>query len=544
MQSPRACVLYARKSTDREDKQILSIPAQLQELREFAARSGLTITRELEESCSARKPGRLIFSRLLKDIEAGRVERVLSWRLDRLARNPVDGGQLIYMLGEGKLKELVTPEGTYNGAGDSKFVLSVQFGAATKMTDDLAAGVRRGNAAVMRSGRIPWRAPMGYIKVRAGRGFRGAGEAVPDPKLFPVVQGLWSDVLAGGTTAEAWRRALRQSGVALSFSHTYAILRNPFYAGIIRAPSGTYAGHHQAMVTPDEFERVQRLLRPASKPRLKHHQFVYSGLLRCGACGNVLVGERHEKPSGLVFVYYRCGRRQQGRPVCRAPAAKEETVTADVVRALEHIQLPEPLVNWTRDALELWATREEGSAAQRFKALDEQIAAAERGLLRLTKLLVAGTLRDESYVHERDEAELRIAQLKRAMMQPGAELAAWRTRVEELLEAGTTLSTTFSAADVGQRRRLVSRVCANLVVNDRITKPSLRFPFSLLDGNSEVADVANAAGANSLPAPKKVLADCKNARSQDDCERALLTWWTFLKSFRTGASWSDTAPAN
>src|ERR1044071_3090243 len=100
MSVSRPCVLYARKSTDREDKQILSIPAQLRELREYAARSGLVITRELTESCSARKPGRTVFTSLLREAEAGRVERVLAWRLDRCARNPVDGGQLIYLLGE------------------------------------------------------------------------------------------------------------------------------------------------------------------------------------------------------------------------------------------------------------------------------------------------------------------------------------------------------------------------------------------------------------------------------------------------------------
>src|SRR4051812_8480022 len=134
MQNNLPCTLYARKSTDREDMQILSIQGQLRELRRFAERAGLVVTTELTESCSAREPGRPIFSKLLSDIERGRVPRVLAWKLDRLARNPVDGGALIHALGKGKLREIVTPEGTYAGNGDSKFMLAVQFGAATKMT--------------------------------------------------------------------------------------------------------------------------------------------------------------------------------------------------------------------------------------------------------------------------------------------------------------------------------------------------------------------------------------------------------------------------
>ena len=104
----RRCVLYVRKSTDREDKQILSIPAQLRELREFALRSGLTIERELEEACSAREPGRPVFSKLLGDVAAGRVERILAWKLDRLTRNPIDGAALTHFLGKGHLKEIIT----------------------------------------------------------------------------------------------------------------------------------------------------------------------------------------------------------------------------------------------------------------------------------------------------------------------------------------------------------------------------------------------------------------------------------------------------
>src|ERR1700722_19749991 len=140
----RSCHLYARKSTDREDKQILSIPAHPAAMREFAASAGLTIVAELTESRSAREPGRPVFNQLLKDVSDGKVERILAWKLDRLARKPIDGGALIHHLGKGRLVELVTPEGTYTGSGDSKFMLSVLFGAATKMTDDLSQGFRRG----------------------------------------------------------------------------------------------------------------------------------------------------------------------------------------------------------------------------------------------------------------------------------------------------------------------------------------------------------------------------------------------------------------
>lgn len=129
--------IYARRSSDREDHQVLSIESQLEVLRELGARKGIEITEELTESASAREPGRPVFSELMRQVKAGKVAGILVWRLDRLARNMVDGGEIIYELTEGRLKQLITPEATYTGTPDSKFMLAMLFGAAAKYTDDL-----------------------------------------------------------------------------------------------------------------------------------------------------------------------------------------------------------------------------------------------------------------------------------------------------------------------------------------------------------------------------------------------------------------------
>jgi DNA invertase Pin-like site-specific DNA recombinase len=98
--------LYARKSTDVEDKQVLSIEAQITELRAFAKNENLEIMEELIEKQSAKIPGRPIFNSMLNRIEKGEVSGILSWHPDRLARNSVDGGRIIYLLDAGKLNFL------------------------------------------------------------------------------------------------------------------------------------------------------------------------------------------------------------------------------------------------------------------------------------------------------------------------------------------------------------------------------------------------------------------------------------------------------
>src|SRR3989344_9704096 len=83
--------LYARKSTDVEDKQVLYIDAQLSELRSLAKREGLAIAAEFVEKQSAKKPGSPVFNDMLRRINSDEAQGIVCWKIDRLARNPVDG---------------------------------------------------------------------------------------------------------------------------------------------------------------------------------------------------------------------------------------------------------------------------------------------------------------------------------------------------------------------------------------------------------------------------------------------------------------------
>ncbi len=191
--------IYARRSSDTEDRQILSIESQLTELRRLAAERGISVTQKFTESVSAREPGRPVFKEVIKAIRAGEVDGIRCWRLDRLARNMVDGGEIIYELSEGRLKEIVTPEATYTNTGDAKFMLAMLFGAASKYTDDLSASVRRGNRTVLEEGKVPGPAPIGYMKTHEHERTPGAGTVLPDPERFDAVRRIWKSVLAGET---------------------------------------------------------------------------------------------------------------------------------------------------------------------------------------------------------------------------------------------------------------------------------------------------------------------------------------------------------
>ena len=95
--------LYARKSTEDDDHQIMSIEAQLFELHEYARRENLEILEEFQESKSAKKPGRELFNEMMARIDSMDGVGILAWHPDRLARNSVDGGRIIYAVDTNKI---------------------------------------------------------------------------------------------------------------------------------------------------------------------------------------------------------------------------------------------------------------------------------------------------------------------------------------------------------------------------------------------------------------------------------------------------------
>ena len=154
--------LYCRKSTDTEDMQVLSIAAQLSELRSFAKHEGLHIKETFIEKQSAKIPGRPIFTDMLSRIEKGEAQGIICWKLDRLARNPIDGGQISWMLQRDTIQHIQTHDKSYLPT-DNVLMMSVEFGMANQYILDLSQNTSRGLREKARQGIYPGQAPLGYM---------------------------------------------------------------------------------------------------------------------------------------------------------------------------------------------------------------------------------------------------------------------------------------------------------------------------------------------------------------------------------------------
>ena len=131
--------LYARKSTEDEERQVMSIEAQLVELEEYAKREKIEIVERFIESKSAKKPGRDVFNEIIAKINQNNDPiGLLSWHPDRLARNSVDGGQIIYLIDTGKLVSLRFPTFWFEPTPQGLFMLQVAFGQSKYYSDNLS----------------------------------------------------------------------------------------------------------------------------------------------------------------------------------------------------------------------------------------------------------------------------------------------------------------------------------------------------------------------------------------------------------------------
>ena len=180
-------ILYARKSTEEDDRQVLSIEAQLVELQEYAAKEKLEIVASFQEAKTAKEPGRMKFSEMLSLIERGKADGIISWHPDRLARNSVDGGKIIHFVDRGLIKSLKFPTFWFEATPQGLFMLNIAFGQSKYFVDNLRENVKRGLRQKIRNGVWPGWAPVGYLNNAKTRGIDVDSEKAPKvKKLFEM----------------------------------------------------------------------------------------------------------------------------------------------------------------------------------------------------------------------------------------------------------------------------------------------------------------------------------------------------------------------
>ena len=470
--------LYARKSSESEDRQVQSIKDQVNRLKDLAKDLDLGVVKEFTESKSAKQPNnRPIFDEMLKKIERGEADGILCWQINRLSRNPVDSGKINWMLQQGIIKSIQTVDKEYL-PDDNVLMFSVESGMANQFILDLKKNTIRGLKGKIERGWLPGKAPQGYINDVINK------TIIKDDERFDVLRRMWDEMLTGNYTVpklldklnDEWgyltRKTKRGGGRPMSRSEIYRILNDPFYYGYFKYKDKIHKGNHEPMITLGEFERVQEILGATKKPKQKTRTFSFTGIIRCGTCGCSITAEEKSKiikSSGkrATYVYYRCTRRKTDIK-CQEPAVNLETMEKQIIREIEKYTIPEEFKDWALGVLSGYNDKEIEMRQKSYELLEAKYSDLQKQLDNLTKLRLKDLLSDEEFIRERTDLQNEIIRTREKLDQNQDRGQNWVDLVEKAFNFATYAKEKFETTlDLGVKREILATMGQTFVLSNK-----------------------------------------------------------------------------
>ncbi|OGN03355.1 MAG: hypothetical protein A2651_02640 [Candidatus Yanofskybacteria bacterium RIFCSPHIGHO2_01_FULL_42_12] len=310
--------LYARKSTEQDEKQALSIDSQVKEMLAIAERDGLEVIDIRREAHSAKDSGqRPVFKELLEDIRRKRFNGILTWAPDRLSRNAGDLGSLVDLMDQKSLIEIRTYGQHFHNSPNEKFLLMILCSQAKLENDNKSINVKRGLRTRVEMGLWPSVAPTGYLnEKRVDR----KGYVLIDTERAPVIKQMFEKVAYekwSGRKIYHWLKFELNFKTAagnknISLGNIYTILQNTFYYGNFEYPRNSgnwYTGKHEPIISKELFDMAQEQVK-SQFVRSETKEFAFTRLMTCGLCGSgITADEKFKKQkNGNIHrhVYYGC----------------------------------------------------------------------------------------------------------------------------------------------------------------------------------------------------------------------------------------------
>ena len=467
-------VIYCRKSTDSEDRQILSLDAQERELLEIAKKHDLNVVEIFRESRSAKSAGRPVFNEVLHLIEKGKVGAILCWKLDRLARNFVDGGKVIDLLQRGTIKEIRTHEAIHLPS-DNVLMLAVQLGMANQYIRDLSENVKRGNREKLARGEWPNHAPLGYLNDKATR------TIVVDKKKAKYVQRAFSLYLQSKTLREVadtmYTEGFRtRNGRKVFIGSIQRMLLNPFYMGIMKRDGKYYNGNHEPLISKVTFEKAQELSGNRSRPRPARLFFPLRGFLKCEVCGCALTASLKKGHQ-----YYYCTNKK-GPCDEHKHYMREIYLEEQFAKVLDGIKFSERKVELMYQSAKEELENQSDYYKKTLETLQKELQSLKSKESRLLDAFVDEQIPKEVY----DERVLSLnnqkVSLKKEIARVEKQQPAFRLEpTKDVFLRASRAKKEFLKADDSQKREILENLCWNLSFqNKKVAQVSLKSPYDIM----------------------------------------------------------------
>ncbi|MBI2012126.1 recombinase family protein [Candidatus Daviesbacteria bacterium] len=464
------CVIYSRKSLEDKTRQILSLEDQLNACSELIESNNLNLVAPpFSESKSAKKAGvRVEFYKMVNLIKTGKAKIIVTWEASRLARNSVDGGQIIDLVDNYGLK-IITPYTTFDTT--NSFMLWIEFGQSTDFSKKLSVNVKRGLKSKIEKGIAPIHAPLGYRNTSEKA--KGEKEIVEDPAKWDLVRKWWDLMLSGTQTVESSLEIVTAMGLKgirgekVSKTTAYKTFRRIFYTGFFYVKGELYQGIHKPMITIDEFERIQKLLDKKHKQNPTRIVLPFQGFIKC-SCGATITGEKKTKfyketNRTAAYVYYRCTRKLGP---CKQPAINSGELDIQIMDYLTKFELNSQYIEWVKEVVKRRG-RNEVEAEKKIKENKtkrlNQISDMKMDLWEMKK---DGLITEDEYIQKKNKILKEQGQVQQVIANDN--FYGYLEKVlDDALDFAANLQKTFNKADPLGKKLIVQAFGSNLLLKDK-----------------------------------------------------------------------------
>ena len=485
-------IIYCRKSSEAEDRQVLSIESQVNELKRLAEKENLIIDKVYKESMSAKAPERPVFNEMMKYIKENNNNlSLLVWKLDRLSRNPVDGGNLIWLLDTEDIKEIRTYEKIYKNISDDKFIMNIDFGMSKKFIDDLSVNVKRGNKAKLENGGWLGRAPLGYKNNKIDR------TIIVDRKISKYVIKAFELYASGNHSIKEivnilYSEGLRtKTGLTVKKATIHRMLNNPVYCGIMARNGKYYHGNHKPLIDQKLFDKAQNVLLNKTRTKKQKLFFTYRGFMKC-SCGCVYTASQKKGHD-----YYYC---TNGKGNCETHKRYERSENIDklIVNIFDEIKFSREIIEIAYEASKEKSLKNKDyfeSSKSNFETELKFVRQKRNKLLDsyLSELIDKNVY--EAKIKELGNDEVVIKSQIKNFKRENPNDKITLEQVKKVFLTANTAKKTFTGYDKYKKRNLLKILLWNLEIeNKKIANLKFKMPYQLLANTPKNCDLATMLG--------------------------------------------------
>ena len=448
------CFGYVRVSSHKQGEGV-SLEAQKDAIRLFAAENDVTITSWFEEQQTAAKSGRPVFNNMLKALRSGKAAGVVMHKIDRSARNFFDWAKIGELADTGIDVHFATESLDFRSRG-GRLTANIQMAVAEDYVRNLRSEVLKGQRGQLERGFYPFCAPIGYRN-------NGKHELKTiDQRTGPLVESAFELYATGQYSYHGLRRELaarglsKASGLPLSKGCLEKFLSNPFYTGVIRIRrSGeVFQGAHEPLISAALFEQVAQVREGKGRKKMTRHNHLFRGLFRCGNCDRSMIPERQKG-----HVYYRCQ-----FPDCPRNCVREECLARAIGQVLKNTKIADQVIaeidkrmaDWTRKQIE----------PDKSHTLAMQLAKLDERTEKLEDAAIAGIIDSGNFNQRKEKLLLERA----ALVKSGEETEQFHQNpavVRKFLERLKNLAEHYDFAAPAEKREIVEIAVSNRSVKDK-----------------------------------------------------------------------------